>query len=107
MYGIQQKIISHILCLYAYNVCTYICESRKQRSLPLVHVFPPHSSVHQYLFLSLNPSPPGATASAPLQLPAPSLFIPANEFLLEAIGHILHQSNSGGVIIKGECFFHY
>lgn len=84
-----------------------------------MHLFPPCSDVHTCLFLPLVP--PDATSSGlaecrsqlsqtvireqtALPLSATAV-IPANEILLEAIGDILLQSASGGIIVKGNIIF--
>jgi len=100
---------------YAVDFSQFPASARKHRRLPLVHLFPPCSDVHTCLFLPLVP--PGATSSGlaecrsqlsqtvireqtALPLSATAV-VPANEILLEAIGDILLQSASGGIIVKG------
>jgi hypothetical protein len=47
-------------------------------------------------------SPRHAHNELHLDLVPPNRYIPDNELLLEAMGEIQHQSNSGGVIVRGE-----
>lgn len=91
------------LCQFTKLSCFYACS--KQRIIPIVQLFPPGSVLHHCLFLPIIATSNLSRVSETLltqqvQLP-PSAVIPANEYLLEAIGGILLQSNSGGVIVKG------
>ena len=101
---------------------------RKSRELPLVHLFPPSSPLHDSLFISLtatsppithpscNASPAGSRLSdlpPPLlghgghvpsdicPLPSPAEVLPSNETLLEALDNVWLRMHSGGVYSKG------
>lgn len=100
------------------NIC------RKTREIPLVHLFPPSSTLFSSLFIRMNdcacsdPYPsrlPTAPSSSSLTSvnhveepqyspdmgPSPYDVLPSNELLIEALGNVWLRMYSGGVYSKG------